>query len=105
LTSSAPTQSKSNPTHNTAPRPTNDQDPKENLTREEADNLADYLSIGMSIGDARNAFQKEIEMAELKQRIRETKRNQLRGSIGNQNRTTIGNTQNRGGGRGGLSFN
>jgi hypothetical protein len=92
------------------PAPTSDnrrqnQSTREQLSKEESDNLCDYLSIGMSISEARNAFQKEIEMAELKQRIRETKRNQLRGSIGNQNRTTIGNTQNRGGGRGGLSFN
>jgi hypothetical protein len=106
LTSSAQTQSKSNPTHNTAPRPTNDQDPKENLTREEADNLADYLSIGMSIGDARNAFQREVEMAELKQKIRESKRNQLRGNIGTSKHTTIGNTySSKRGGRGGLSYN
>ena len=68
--------------------------------------MADYLSIGMSISDARNAFQREVEMAELKQKIRESKRNQLRGNIGNSNHTTIGNTYgSKRGGRGGLSFN
>ena len=56
----------------------------------------------MSIKEAREAFKKELEMAELKQKIRDSKRSELRG----QSRTTIGATyNNRGGGRGGLSFN
>ena len=74
----------------------------ERLSRIESENLADYLRIGMSIKEAREAFKKELEMAELKQKIRDSKRSELRG----QSRTTIGATyNNRGGGRGGLSFN
>ena len=78
--------------------------PRERLSREETDNLADYLRIGMSIKDARVAFQKEIEMAEIKQRIRESKRQENR--YHTNNRTRIGDTTNSGRrGRGGLSFN
>ena len=82
------------------------QDGRERLSREENDNLADYLRIGMSLKEAREAFEKEIEMAELKQRIRESKRDHQRGMRGDGNRTTLGNTYGAGrGGRGGLSFN
>ena len=78
--------------------------PRERLSREETDNLADYLRIGMSIKDARVAFQKEIEMAEIKQKIRESKRQE--NSYQSGSRTRIGDTTNSGRrGRGGLSFN
>ena len=76
------------------------------LTREEEDNLAEYLNLGMSIEEARDTFKKEIEMAELRARIRENQRNRSRGEIGSSNRTQVGNSSsNRGMGRGGLSFN
>ena len=76
------------------------------LTREEEDNLAEYLNLGMSIEEARDTFKKEIEMAELRARIRENQRNRSRGEIGSSNRTQVGNSSsNRGIGRGGLSFN
>ena len=44
----------------------------------------------MSIKEAREAFKKELEMAELKQKIRDSKRSELRG----QSRTKIGATYN-----------
>ena len=44
------------------------------LSRKEGENLSDSLSLGMTIDDARAAFQKEIETAKLKQKIRENKR-------------------------------
>jgi hypothetical protein len=76
------------------------------LTKDESDNLADYLGIGMSIDEAREAFQKEIQMAELRQKIRDSKRDGTRGGIGNTHRTTVGPTSSsRGSGRGGLTFN
>ena len=77
---------------------------KSRLTREEEDNLADYLALGMTLTEARQAFQKEVEMAELRARVRENRRNINRGDINPSNRTQLGNT-NRGRGRGGLSFN
>ena len=74
------------------------------LTREEEDNLADYLALGMTLTEAKQAFQREVEMAELRARVRENRRNINRGDINPSNRTQLGNT-NRGRGRGGLSFN
>jgi hypothetical protein len=44
------------------------------LTRQEEENLADYLNLGMSITEARQCFNKEVETAELRLRIRENKR-------------------------------
>ena len=76
------------------------------LTIEEEENLADYLRLGMSLTEARETFQKEVEMAEIRLKIRESKRNLQRGTI-----TTIGSSglASRGNGnvrgRGGLSFN
>jgi hypothetical protein len=76
------------------------------LTRREEENLSDYLNLGMTIDDARAAFQKEIETAELKQRIRENKRASTLGSIQSNSRTYLGpSPSTRGTGRGGLSFN
>ena len=78
----------------------------ERLSRQENENLEDYLRIGMSVTEAREAFNKEVEMAELRQRIRDSKREESRGAIRNANRTTIGSSAGaRGRGRGGLSFN
>ena len=77
-----------------------------NLSREEENNLSEYIALGMSITEARESYQKEMEMAELKLRIRENQRNSLRGAIRNETNTKIGPTTSyRGGGRGGLSFN
>ena len=78
---------------------------KSGLSRTEEENLSDYLQLGMSIKDARAAFQKELEAVKLKLRIRENKRALNRGSIQNLPRTSIGpTTSTRGTGRGGLSF-
>ena len=44
------------------------------LTIEEEDSLADYLRLGMSITEARETFQKEVEMAEIRLKICESKR-------------------------------
>ena len=84
------------------------QEPRQDnrLTREEEDNLSDYLALGMSISQAKEAFKKEVEMAELRARVRENRRNVTRGDVNSTNRTQIGNmSTNRGRGRGGLSFN
>ena len=79
---------------------------KTRLTKEEESNLAEYLSIGMSIEDAREAFETEVKAAELRLRVRENQRARQRGSIQQANRTQWGpSTSNRGTGRGGLSFN
>ena len=76
------------------------------LTPEEENNLSAYLGLGMSLADAREQFKKEVEVTEMRLRIRENARLQQRGSIGAAHRTTIGPTAStRGTGRGGLSFN
>ena len=79
---------------------------KTRLTKEEENNLADYLSIGMSIKYAREAFNTEVKAAELRLRVRENQRARQDGLIQLTNRTQWGpSTSNRGTGRGGLSFN
>ena len=94
----------SEPTHNQASKIANQRKPV--LSRTEEENLSDYLQLGMSIKDAREAFQRELEAAELKLRIRENKRAHTRGSVQNLPKTSIGpTTSTRGTGRGGLSFN
>ena len=76
------------------------------LTRVEESNLADYLSIGMSIEEAREAFDTEVKAAELRLRVRENQRARQRGSIQSTSRASWGpSSSNRGTGRGGLSFN
>ena len=75
----------------------------EKLTKEEEENLSDYLTLGMSIEEARDYLKKEIEMAEIKMRIRDNNRARNRGAI---NRTSIGpSTSTTGSRRGGLTFN
>ena len=94
----------SEPTNNQASKTANQR--KSDLSRTEEENLSDYLQLGMSIKDAREAFQRELEAAELKLRIRENKRAHTRGSVQNLPKTSIGpTTSTRGTGRGGLSFN
>ena len=76
------------------------------LTREEEDNLSGFLEMGMSLNEARNHFQKEIEVAEMRQKMRENARMKERGSVEASQRTHCGLTSStRGTGRGGLSFN
>ena len=76
------------------------------LTREEEDNLSGFLGMGMSLNEARNHFQKEIEVAEMRQKMRENARMNERGSVEALQRTHFGPTSStRGTGRGGLSFN
>ena len=76
------------------------------LTRVEESNLADYLSIGMSIEEAREAFDTEVKGAELRLRVRDNQRARQRGSIQSTSRASWGpSSSNRGTGRGGLSFN
>ena len=87
-------------------RPIRDPRIKNRLSQEEEENLSDYLSLGMSVAEARESFRKEIEMAELREKIRENRRSTNRGDINPPSRTQIGNSStHRGRGRGGLSFN
>ena len=73
------------------------------ITAEEEDNLADFLAVGMSLTEARDLFQKQVELSEIKQRAREIKRNTQRGDIVQRGSyTRIGPTGSQ---RGGLSFN
>ena len=72
------------------------------LTREEEENLADYLNLGMSINEAKEAFKVELEAAELRLKVRENKRARQAGSIQLANRTRMGPSVS---GRGGLTFN
>ena len=77
------------------------------LSRKEEEDLADYLGIGLSITEAREMRRKENELAEMKLRIRESKRAVNRGAIETQSsrsETRVGpwGMPSR---RGGLSFN
>ena len=72
------------------------------LTREEEENLADYLNLGMSINEAKEAFRVELEAAELRLKVRENKRARQAGSIQLANRTRTGPSAS---GRVGLTFN
>ena len=74
----------------------------ERLSNQETENLAEFLRIGMSIKDKREVFAKEVELAEIKQKIREIKRHEHCGAIGNSICTTIGASFSS---HGGLSFN
>ena len=79
-------------------------EPQQNtLSRQEEDNLSDYLDLGLSITEAREQFEIEKRAAEIRLKIRDNKRNQSRGSVEATRRTAIGMTSSRG--RGGLSFN
>ena len=76
------------------------------LTPEEEENLSAYLGLGLTLNEAREQFKKEIEVAEMRQKIRDNARLINRGAIGAIRRTNIGPSENsRGKGRGGLSFN
>ena len=76
------------------------------LTTEEEKTLSNYLELGMTLNEARDAHKKELEVAELRMRIRDNARLKNRGSTEASRRTTIGpTTSSSGAGRGGLSFN
>ena len=73
------------------------------LSKEEEENLSDYLKLGMSITEAREYLKKEIEMAEIKMKIRDNNRAINRGAI---SRTSVGpSSSSAGSRRGGLTFN
>ena len=94
-------------THLTSSKPKNTTGRKlYQLMREEEDNLSSFLEMGMSLVEARNHFQKEIEVAEMRQKMQENAKMKERGSVGASLRTHFGPTSSaRGTGRGGLSFN
>ena len=76
------------------------------LSKEEENNLSVYLELGMSLNEAREQYKKEIEVAQMRRRIRDNTRLKERGSVEASRSTIIGPTTSaRGAGRGGLSFN
>jgi hypothetical protein len=76
------------------------------LSTEEENNLSVYLELGMSLNEAREQYKKEIEVAQMRRRIRDNTRLKERGSVEASRSTIIGPTTSaRGAGRGGLSFN
>ena len=77
------------------------------MTRDEQDNLADFLAVGMSLAEARSMKQNEDKLAAIKQQARELRRETERGAImsrGNHTHTRFGPGSNTGC-RGGLTFN
>ena len=77
------------------------------ITREEQDNLADFLAVGMSLAEARTMKQNEDKLAAIKQQARELRRETERGAIvsrGSQSQTRFGPGSHTGR-RGGLTFN
>ena len=77
------------------------------ITREEQENLADFLAVGMSLAEARTMKQNEDKLAAIKQQARELRRETERGAIvsrGSQSQTRLGPGSHTGR-RGGLSFN
>ena len=85
-------------TETTRPKVNN---PERTLSNQEEENLSEYLSINMTISEARAAFEKEIESAELRQKIPKAKRAKERCSVASTSGTQIGrSTNNRG-----LTFN
>ena len=83
----------------------NPQSTKSVMTSKEEEELSDYLDMGMSISEAREMYQKEIDVAEMRQQIRENKKRVDRGSVNPRSRAHIGPGSNSGRGRGGLAFN
>ena len=103
LINSEPSNKQAPTTHQRSDTTSRQSEGREKLTREEEDNLSDYLKLGMSIQEARDYLKKEIELAEIKMKIRENKRATNRGAI---NRTSIGpSSSSTGSRRGGLTFN
>ena len=103
LINSEPSNKQAPATHQRSDTTSRQSEGREKLTREEEDNLSDYLKLGMSIQEARDYLKKEIELAEIKMKIRENKRATNRGAI---NRTSIGpSSSSTGSRRGGLTFN
>ena len=84
------------------------QQTEERPTPHEEDLLADYLSYGLSLTEAREAHKKEKELAELKFKMRENKRALQRGAIstkGAKRGTNIGPLARSSGQGRGLTFN
>ena len=103
LINSEPSNKQAPTTHQRSDTTSRQSEGREKLTREEEDSLSDYLKLGMSIQEARDYLKKEIELAEIKMKIRENKRATNRGAI---NRTSIGpSSSSTGSRRGGLTFN
>jgi hypothetical protein len=74
----------------------------EGLSKDEEEQLADYLHLGMTLKDARAAFKVELEAAELRFKVRESQRARQAGSIQVANRHRPGPSSST---RGGLTFN
>ena len=85
--------------------PTKNRQKKAAMTAREEEELADYLDMGMSISEARDMYQKEVEVAEMRLQIRENKKKTLRGSVDVVNRARTGTGSSSTRGRGGLTFN
>ena len=85
--------------------PTKNRQKKAAMTAREEEELADYLDMGMSISEARDMYQKEVEVAEMRLQIRENKKKTLRGSVDVVNRARTGTGSSSTRGRGGLAFN
>ena len=56
------------------------------LSKEEEEDLAVYLDLGMSLNEAREQHKKELEVAEMRMRIRENVRLKNRGSVESKQR-------------------
>ena len=77
------------------------------ITRNEQDDLADFLSVGMSLAEARIMKQNEDKLAAVKLQARELRREKERGAIiprGSQSQTRFGPGSHTGR-RGGQTFN
>ena len=77
------------------------------VTRNEQDDLADFLSVGMSLAEARIMKQNEDKLAAVKLQARELRREKERGAIiprGSQSQTRFGPGSHTGR-RGGQTFN
>ena len=77
------------------------------ITRNEHDDLANFLAVGMSLAKARIMKQNEDKLAAVKQQARELRRETERGAIisrGSQSQTNFEPGSNTGR-RGGLTFN
>ena len=83
-----------------------EQNKHQRISKDEAEQLSDYLDLGLSISDAREVYKREIELAEMKKRIRDNKRAANRGAISStRSQTTRIGPLGTSSYRGGLSFN
>ena len=72
-----------NPTQQSQPEPTRTRNlrPINRLSNEEEEELAEFLNFGMTVAEARETKAKEVQLAEIKQQMREHRRNTERGAI------------------------